>query len=383
MQAEKVNKNLINTELTLLANLQERYKVVAGKEWSLEDEISIEDQCNEFIKELHEKVTIQGNKIRQLKIEKAPKSTVDTEVKKLLDLKAEYKTITGFDYKPTDNLSSSINKSATSEQKCNETENGQRIYSAIYELGNKIRQLKIDKVDKEIIDSEVKKLLDLKAEYKKVTGLDYKPSANKPVENQTATKKESNKSSTSVEELYKKISEQGSRVRELKAGKADKDVIDGEVKTLLNLKAEYKLITGLDYHPPTNIRSENQPAVKKRSNIMLDKGRELNMKIIEQGNKVRQLKTNKSSKEVTEIPFFFPPFFYYIKSYFITIQTINEEVQILLKLKDEYQTITGVTWSPDADLPSDGSGSDAKQSVPTSSQKEKADKLKEVKNFLL
>lgn len=319
MQAEKVNKNLINTEVTLLANLQERYKVVAGKEWSLEDKISIEDQCNEFIKELHEKVTTQGNKVRQLKAEKSPKSTVDAEVKKLLDLKAEFKNITGFDYKPTDNLTPSINKSATSEQKCNETENGQRIYSAIYELGNKIRQLKIDKVDKEIIGSEVKKLLDLKAEYKKVTGLDYTPSASKAVENQTATKKEVSKSTTAVEELYKKISEQGSRVRELKAGKANKDVIDGEVKTLINLKAEYKLVTGLDYQPPTNIRSENQPAVKKKSDIMLDKGRELNTKIIEQGNKVRQLKTNKSSKEVIEILFLFPPFFYYIKLNFFTI----------------------------------------------------------------
>jgi len=48
--------------------------------------------------ELQAKVDAQGTKVRELKSNKAEKSTIDAEVKKLLDLKAEYKKLTGSDY---------------------------------------------------------------------------------------------------------------------------------------------------------------------------------------------------------------------------------------------------------------------------------------------
>ena len=38
-----------------------------------------------------------------------------------------------------------------------------------------------------------------------------------------------------------KIKAQGDKIRELKAAKSSKDVIDPEVKTLLGLKAEFKV----------------------------------------------------------------------------------------------------------------------------------------------
>ena len=43
-----------------------------------------------------------------------------------------------------------------------------------------------------------------------------------------------------------KIKAQGDKIRELKAAKSSKDVIDPEVKTLLGLKAEFKV----HYTPP-------------------------------------------------------------------------------------------------------------------------------------
>ena len=46
------------------------------------------------------------------------------------------------------------------------------------------------------------------------------------------------------------IEQQGNKVRDLKAAKASKDVIDAEVKALLELKAKYKEVTGQDYAPP-------------------------------------------------------------------------------------------------------------------------------------
>uniref|UniRef100_A0AAX7UYD9 WHEP-TRS domain-containing protein n=1 Tax=Astatotilapia calliptera TaxID=8154 RepID=A0AAX7UYD9_ASTCA len=50
--------------------------------------------------ELFSQVFQQGDLVRKLKSEKAPKDQVDEAVKTLLDLKSKYKTLTGQDYKP-------------------------------------------------------------------------------------------------------------------------------------------------------------------------------------------------------------------------------------------------------------------------------------------
>lgn len=51
-------------------------------------------------------------------------------------------------------------------------------------------------------------------------------------------------------ELKTQIEEQGNKVRQLKESKAAKDAIDAAVKSLLDLKAQYKSVTGQDYAPP-------------------------------------------------------------------------------------------------------------------------------------
>lgn len=50
----------------------------------------------------------------------------------------------------------------------------------IKETGDKIRKLKADKASKEDIDREVKQLLELKTEFKNVTGTEWKPEAGQP-----------------------------------------------------------------------------------------------------------------------------------------------------------------------------------------------------------
>ena len=47
-----------------------------------------------------------------------------------------------------------------------------------------------------------------------------------------------------------KIKAQGDKVRQLKTDKAEKAEIEAAVKTLLELKAEYKAATGKDWKPP-------------------------------------------------------------------------------------------------------------------------------------
>ena len=49
---------------------------------------------------VNEKIIAQGNKVRELKGNKADKAAIKAEVDVLLALKAEYKSLTGQDWKP-------------------------------------------------------------------------------------------------------------------------------------------------------------------------------------------------------------------------------------------------------------------------------------------
>lgn len=78
------------------------------------------------------------------------------------------------------------------------------------------------------------------------------------------------------------------------------DEIDVEVKRLLALKAEYKSATGKDWKPGAHVAmgtpgGGNVKEVKQENNQsqLID---DLNNKITAQGNKVRDLKTNKAPK---------------------------------------------------------------------------------------
>ena len=50
--------------------------------------------------EVDGKIKAQGDKVRQLKADKAAKPDIEEAVKKLLALKAEFKSATGMDWKP-------------------------------------------------------------------------------------------------------------------------------------------------------------------------------------------------------------------------------------------------------------------------------------------
>ena len=65
----------------------------------------------------------------------------------------------------------------------------------------------------DVIDTEVKKLLTLKTDFKSATGIDWKPGVSVP---------STTVSTRSAETLNALITQQGDRVRELKAQKASK-----------------------------------------------------------------------------------------------------------------------------------------------------------------
>uniref|UniRef100_A0A8D0ANM4 Bifunctional glutamate/proline--tRNA ligase n=1 Tax=Sander lucioperca TaxID=283035 RepID=A0A8D0ANM4_SANLU len=206
--------------------------------------------------DLFSSIVAQGEAVRQLKVAKAPKDEVDKAVQQLLSLKEEFKKLTGQDYKPgmapSTPASSSVPPAAThSSSSCSSS----ALYERVSQQGEVVRKLKSEKAPKDQVDAAVKQLLALKAEYKQVTGQEYKPGAVPvqkapvPVQKAPAPVQNSTSPAPAAIVLYEKVAEQGEVVRKLKVEKASKEQVDEAVKTLLDLKNKYKTLTGQDYKP--------------------------------------------------------------------------------------------------------------------------------------
>ncbi|KAF3833094.1 hypothetical protein F7725_026759 [Dissostichus mawsoni] len=194
-------------------------------------------------------ILAQGEAVRQLKVAKAPKEEVDKAVQQLLSLKAQFKQQTGTDYKPgmaPPTSAAALPTTATnSASSCPLTRVNQQ--------GELVRKLKAEKASKDQIDAAVKQLLALKAEFKQLTGQDYKPGMAPP----------SPAPSPATTPSFPFLG-RGEVVRKLKSEKAPKDQVDAAVKQLLVLKAEYKEATGQDYKPgAAPAQKASAPQLKK------------------------------------------------------------------------------------------------------------------------
>ena len=154
-----------------------------------------------------------------------------------------------------------------------------------------------------------------------------------------------------------KIKAQGDKIRELKAAKSAKDVIEPEVKTLLALKAEFKTATGQDWKPgmtvPETGGKASSPAPAPGSSSPGD----INTAIGAQGDIVRKLKADKAAKP-----------------------EIEAAVKKLLALKADFKAATGQDWKPGMSVPAaaaaapGGSGADLSGSI-----KEQGDLVRKLK----
>ena len=130
---------------------------------------------------------------------------------------------------------------------------------------------------------------------------------------------------TTALQLHLDISAQGDKVRKLKTEKAEKEAIDTAVNVLLNLKTKFKNETGLDWNPKIKPPvASSVPAKNTDSNAD-----EINENIVKQGDKVRELKTNKAAKD-----------------------EVTAAVAVLLDLKAKYKAATGQDWKPGVHKPS-------------------------------
>ncbi|KAM6942734.1 bifunctional glutamate/proline--tRNA ligase [Xenentodon cancila] len=270
-------------------------------------------------------VAQQGELVRKLKAEQASKEHIDAAVKQLLALKAEFKKITGQDYKPGMAASNSTPSPVTNSSSSPSSSSSLDPYELVAQQGEVVRKLKSEKAPKDQIDAAVKQLLALKVEYKQITGKDYKPGA-APAQKTPAPIQNSPSPASSTTGLYERVAEQGEVVRKLKAEKAQKDQVDAAVKQLLALKADYKQQTGQDYKPGLQApvspaQSQASPASTQSSSS--SHTQELFSQVAQQGELVRKLKSEKAPKD-----------------------QVDEAVKTLLDLKGKYKSITGVDYKP-------------------------------------
>ncbi|XP_018117064.1 uncharacterized protein LOC100158287 isoform X5 [Xenopus laevis] len=278
---------------------------------------------------LYNKVSVQGDLVRDLKAKKAAKAELDTAVKLLLSLKAQYKEVTGQEYKP----GSAPTQKLVSSPEATGNNDAKALYNKVSAQGDLVRDLKAKKAAKAELDTAVKLLLSLKAQYKEVTGQEYKPGSaptEKPVSSPAAT------GNNDAKALYDKVSEQGETVRKLKAEKAPKDKVDEAVKMLLALKAEYKEKSGQEYKPgqaPAAAPSKGnleKPASTEANGSQNAAAEELYNKVSRQGEEVRKLKSEKAAKDKVDVA-----------------------VKELLDLKAQYKALTGTEYKPVAAASSD------------------------------
>nr|XP_046260310.1 bifunctional glutamate/proline--tRNA ligase isoform X1 [Scatophagus argus] len=275
------------------------------------------------------RVVEQGELVRKLKAEQAPKDQIDVAVKQLLALKAEFKKLTGQDYKPgmspstpaSSALSPATSSSSSSSSSSPPPPSG--LYERVAQQGEVVRKLKSEKAPKDQIDAAVKQLLALKAEYKQVTGQEYKPGV-APVQKAPVSVQNSPSPAPAASGLHERVAEQGEVVRKLKAQKASKDQIDAAVKQLLNLKAEYKQQTGQDYKPEMQAPcSPVQTSSSSTQSSSSPQAQKLFSQVAQQGELVRKLKSEKAPKD-----------------------QVDEAVKTLLDLKTKYKTLTGEDYKP-------------------------------------
>ncbi|XP_030303641.1 bifunctional glutamate/proline--tRNA ligase isoform X2 [Calypte anna] len=284
LKAKKAAKEDIDKAVKQLLALKAEYKEKTGQEYKPGNPpVSVTQQPSKLetsgtldSKALYDKVAEQGEVVRKLKAEKAPKEEIGAAVEVLLSLKAEYKQQTGQDYKPGSPpvafVSPQSSPVSTLPSSC--SVDSRSLYNKVAEQGEVVRKLKSEKVSKDEIDEAVKLLLSLKADYKQKTGQDYKP-GHPPVAQgalpQALTTVQSGPDTPEAKALFSKVALQGDEVRKLKAEKAEKEKIDAAVKELLQLKAQYKSVAGVDYKPVSASGTDDKDKKKKEKDNKSEK----------------------------------------------------------------------------------------------------------------
>ncbi|XP_006140298.1 bifunctional glutamate/proline--tRNA ligase [Tupaia chinensis] len=200
LKTKKAAKEDIDAAVKQLLALKAEFKEKTGQEYkpgnppaAVVENISSKSSSILESKSLYDEVAAQGEVVRKLKAEKAPKAKVNEAVECLLSLKAQYKEKTGKEYipgQPPCSQSSDSSPARNSEPAGPETPEAKVLFEKVASQGEAVRKLKAEKASKDQIDPAVQELLQLKAQYKSLTGVEYKPVSATGAEDKDKKKKE-------------------------------------------------------------------------------------------------------------------------------------------------------------------------------------------------
>lgn len=270
-----------------------QYLIVLYKLKSLHnDEVTWLQNGAQNAHDIDEKIVAQGDRVRRLKADKVDKVLIDAEIKILLALKAEYKANAGEDWKSGIVLRRGVSGCAAQLQTENDSAKEESSSDEITRQRDKIAELQ------KLLDQELEKLHNLRI-------------------------KEKSKTREELKFKCYQTQKQSDEARELTSNKEDKN--DAEMKCLFSAsksKADRK----------EKNRELRETAVanfitdRKDSSEEITKSAEKTAFAIKnQGDKVRSLKSSKADKNI-----------------------IDQEVKILLSLKNDYKNAFGQDWKPEA-----------------------------------
>ncbi|XP_016020562.2 bifunctional glutamate/proline--tRNA ligase isoform X2 [Rousettus aegyptiacus] len=195
LKAQKAAKEDVDAAVRQLLALKAAYKAQTGQEYrpGAPPAAAPAPAAAPGGRSLYEEVAAQGELVRKLKAEKAPKAKVNEAVECLLSLKAQYKEKTGKDYvpnQPAPSQSSDSSPARTSEACGPETAEAKVLFDKVASQGEVVRKLKAEKASKDEVGPAVQELLQLKAQYKSLTGVEYKPVSAAGAEDKDKKKKE-------------------------------------------------------------------------------------------------------------------------------------------------------------------------------------------------
>ena len=114
LKAKKADKTEIKQAVDVLLKLKGDFKTACGIDWKPGVEIPNADagsnKENTSADAINQKIKDQGDKVRALKANKAPKEDIKQAVDQLLSLKAEYKSATGAEWSPNSDGNAKLSK---------------------------------------------------------------------------------------------------------------------------------------------------------------------------------------------------------------------------------------------------------------------------------
>ncbi|CAJ0594245.1 unnamed protein product [Cylicocyclus nassatus] len=223
-----------------LLDLKKQYKEKTGKDYVPETTSApFAPKASSDVQALCSEIEAQGELTRQEKAKDAKSAAAKAAIMKLLELKQRYKELTGTDYKPGQTPPAKSQPSASTPS------NASALYAEIEAQGDLVRSEKAKDAKSEASKTAIAKLLELKKQYKEVTGIEYKP-GQKP---EGSTPNVATSPDDDAATLYNQIQAQGELVRSEKAKDAKSEASKTAIAKLLELKKLYKEKTGQDYKP--------------------------------------------------------------------------------------------------------------------------------------